>query len=78
LLFLTLLMIKHEVILSLRISTKYSRGNLVKFLERNLAFIRLHLNKVKGENSMVITHEHGVLIIFLGLDSSALILVKFS
>jgi hypothetical protein len=30
------------------------------------------------EVSMVITHERGVLTSFLGLDSSELILVKFS
>jgi hypothetical protein len=30
------------------------------------------------ENSMVITHEQGVLTIFLGLVSLALILVKFT
>jgi hypothetical protein len=53
--------------------------NLIGLLNQEImAFIRLHLNKVKGENSLVITHEHGVLIIFLGLDSSTLILVKFS
>jgi hypothetical protein len=77
LLFLTLLMTNHEVILSLRISTKCSWGDLVKFLKRNLTFIRLYLNKAKGENSMVITHEHGVQIIFLGLHSLALIWLNF-
>jgi hypothetical protein len=30
------------------------------------------------ENFMVITHKHGVLTIFLGLDSLELILVKIS
>jgi hypothetical protein len=77
-LFLTLFMTNQEVILILRISTKCSWGNLVKFLKRNLTFIRLYLNRPKGEKSMVITHEQVVLTIFLGLDSSALILVNFS
>jgi hypothetical protein len=47
--FLTLLMTHHEVILSLRISTKCSWRNLVKILKRNLIYIRLHLNKGKNE-----------------------------
>jgi hypothetical protein len=78
LIFLTLLMTKHEVIASLRISTKRSWRNLVKFLKRNLNYIRLYLNKAKsrcfyGHNSWI-----GVLTNFLVLDGSELILVKFS
>jgi hypothetical protein len=70
-------MTNHEVILSFRISTKCSWRNLVKFFKRNLNYIRLYLNKVKSGISLVITHEQGVLTIFLGLDSLELILVKF-
>jgi hypothetical protein len=71
-------MTKHEVILSLKISIKRSWRTLVKFLKRNLKYIRLYLTKAKSGSSMVITHEQGVPTSFLGLDSSKLILGKFS
>jgi hypothetical protein len=48
----------------------------VKFLKRDLTYIRLHLNKENGI-SIVITHELGVLTSFLCLDSLELILGKF-
>jgi hypothetical protein len=48
------------------------------FFKRNLNYIRLYLNKGKSGISMVITHERGVLTIFLGLHSLELILGKFS
>jgi hypothetical protein len=71
-------MTNHEVILSFRINTKCSWRNLVKLFKRNLTYIRLHLNKGKNRISMAITHEHGVLTSFLGLDSLELILFKIS
>jgi hypothetical protein len=71
-------MTNHEMILCFRISTKCSWRNLVKFFEKNLTYIRLHLNKGKNENFMVIAHEHGVPTSFLRLDSLEIILVKFS
>jgi hypothetical protein len=71
-------MTNHEVVLSFRINTKCSWRNHVNFFKRNLNYIRLHLNKGKSGISMAITHEQGVLTSFLGLDSSELILVKFS
>jgi hypothetical protein len=52
-------MTNHEVILNRRINTKCSCWILVKFLKRNLIYIRLHMNKAKMENFMVITHEQG-------------------
>jgi hypothetical protein len=52
-------MTNHEVFLCFRISTKCSWRNLVKFLKRNINYIRLYLNKGKDEISMVITHEQG-------------------
>jgi hypothetical protein len=52
--------------------------NLVKFLKRNINCVRLYLSKGKNGNSMVITHEQGLLTSFLGLDNSELILVKIS
>jgi hypothetical protein len=76
--FLTLLTTNHEVILCFGISNKCSWRNLVKILKRNLNYIRLYLTKAKSGSSMVITHEQGVLTSFLGLDSSELILGKFS
>jgi hypothetical protein len=36
------------VILSLRMTTEHSWRNLVKFLKRNLNYIRRYLNKAKG------------------------------
>jgi hypothetical protein len=65
------------MILCFSISTKCSWRNHVKFFERNLNYIRLHLNKGKNGISMVITHEQGVLTSFLRLDSLELILGKF-
>jgi hypothetical protein len=50
----------------------------VKFLKRNLICIRFYLTRAKMENSMGITHEQGVLIKVLRLDSKELNLVKFS
>jgi hypothetical protein len=47
------------------------------FFKSNITYIRLHLNKGKNGNSMVITHEQGVLKSFLRLDSLEQILVKF-
>jgi hypothetical protein len=79
-------MTKHEVILCLRISTKcscrnlvkfYKRRNLVKFYKRNLTYKRLHVNKGKNGISMAITHEQGVLTSFLGLVRIELIFIKF-
>jgi hypothetical protein len=65
------------VILSFRISTKYSCRILVMILKENINNLRLHWNKVKNGNSIVIAHEQGVLTSFLGLDSLELILVRF-
>jgi hypothetical protein len=56
-LFPTLLMTNYEVILCSRINTKCSWRNLVKFFNRKLNYIRLHLNRSKNGISMVITHE---------------------
>jgi hypothetical protein len=52
-------------------------NTLLKFLKRNLNLIRLHLNKGKNRNSMVISHEQGVPTNFLGLGSLELILGNF-
>jgi hypothetical protein len=49
---------------------------LLSSSKRNLTYIRLHLNKGKNGNSMVITHEQGVLAPFVRLDNLELILVK--
>jgi hypothetical protein len=50
---------------------------LLSSFKRNLTYIRLHLNKGKNGISLFITHEQGVLISFLRLDSLEPILVKF-
>jgi hypothetical protein len=52
-------MTNHDVFLSFRISTKCSWRNLIKFIKRNLNYIRLHLNKGKNGVSIVIAHEQG-------------------
>jgi hypothetical protein len=50
---------------------------LLSPFKRNLTYIRLHLNKGKNRNYMVIAHEQGVLTRILRLDSLELNLVKF-
>jgi hypothetical protein len=52
-------MTEHEVILRLKIRTKCSCRNLVKFFKRNLTYIRLHLNKGKNGISMAIHMNRG-------------------
>jgi hypothetical protein len=71
-------MTKLEVILSFRRSTNCSCIIIVKILKENLNYLRLHLNKGKNGNSIVITHEQGILTSFLRLDSLGLILVHIS
>jgi hypothetical protein len=71
-------MTKHEVILSFRRSTNCSCCILAKILEGNLNYLRLHLNKGENGDSIVITHEQGLLTSFLRLDSLGLILVQIS
>jgi hypothetical protein len=52
-------------------------GNLVKFLKRNLNYIRSCVNKSKMGISMVITHEQGVPTNSLGFGSLELIFGNF-
>jgi hypothetical protein len=70
-------MTHREEIYGFRMGTKCSWQNLVKFLKRNLNYIRFYLTRAKMEISKVITHERWALTSFLRLGSLALIFVNF-
>jgi hypothetical protein len=70
-------MTNHEVIYGIRMGTRCSWRNLVKFVKRNLNCIRFYLTRAKIEISKVITHGQWALISFLSSDSLELILVNF-